>query len=423
MTNDSRTNADTLAPPPAPPATAQRWLPVLAVALATFTVVSSEMMPVGLLTEMSHGLGVSDGVTGLSLTITGLVAAALAPFAPRLVGRRERRAVLVTAVLLLALANALSALAPDFAVLAAGRILLGAAMGVVWGLVAGIGPRLAEGPRTALAMTLVFSGVSIASVLGVPLGTYLAALSDWRFAFWTLAALGAVCAAVLAAALPPLPAPSSPAPSVHGGRRPDGPAGALRHRGVAVGIAATAFVVLGHFAGFTYVRPALEAGAGPSSGVIAGCLLVYGVAGVAGNFTLGPLSGRHPKAAVAAALGGVALAAALLPLAAGGLVTVLLVLVLWGVSYGGVSVATQAWVRTAAPAVTEASAAVWAGVFNAGIALGSLAGGLVVDRAGHRAVLLTAAGLAAAGLLLTLLSPPPGGLPGARPDRPSRPAG
>ncbi|MFF7459231.1 MFS transporter [Kitasatospora sp. NPDC008115] len=397
------TNAETLAPPPAPPTAPQRWSPVLAVALATFTLVSSEMMPVGLLTEMSHGLGVSDGVTGLSLTITGLIAAALAPFAPRLVGRRERRAVLVAFMLLLALANALTALAPGFAVLAAARILLGVAMGIVWGLVTGLGPRLAEGPRTALAMTLVFSGVSIASVLGVPLGTYLAALFDWRFAFWTLAALGALCATALATVLPELPAPP-----VHDGERPGGPASALRHRGVAVAIAVTAFVVLGHFAGFTYVRPVLEADAGLSSGVIAGCLLVYGVAGVAGNFTLGPLSGRHPGAAVAAALTGVALAAALLPFATGGMVGVLLVLVLWGLSYGGVSVATQAWVRTAAPAVTEASAALWAGVFNASIALGSLAGGLVVDRAGNRAVLFTAAGLAAAGLLLTVPARPSG---------------
>ncbi|MER7708050.1 hypothetical protein ABTX81_34825 [Kitasatospora sp. NPDC097605] len=79
------------------------------------------------------------------------------------------------------------------------------------------------------------------------------------------------------------------------------------------------------------------------------------------------------------------------------------------------SVATQAWVRTAALALTEASAAVWAGVFNAGIAPGSLAGGLVVDRAGNHAVLLTAALLAAAGLLLTLLSPPPGTIHRTRP--------
>ncbi|MFJ2782234.1 MFS transporter [Kitasatospora sp. NPDC087315] len=171
---------------------------------AIFTVVSSEMMPVGLLTAVAHGLGVSGGVTGLSLT--GLIAAALAPFTPRLVARRERRAVLVTFMVLLGPANALSALAPNFAVLAVGRILLGAAMGIVRGLVTSLGPRLAEGPRIGLAMTLIFSGVSIASVLGVPLGTFLAALLDWRFAFWTLAALGAACAAVV----PVLPAPPVP---------------------------------------------------------------------------------------------------------------------------------------------------------------------------------------------------------------------
>ncbi|MBD0671402.1 MFS transporter [Streptomyces sp. CBMA156] len=391
------TDAETLAPPTGSPS-AHRWSPVLAVALATFTVVSSEMMPVGLLTPISHSLGVTDGVAGLSLTITGLIAAVVSLFAPRLVGPRDRRTVLVAFMLLLALADAVTALAPDFAVLAAGRVLLGAAMGIVWGLAAGVGPRLADGPRVALAMTLIFSGVSIASVLGVPLGAYLAALLDWRAAFWALALLGVVSAAVLAVTLPALP--------VHERGRPGGPGRALRHRGVAAGIAITAFVVLGHFAGYTYVRPVLEAGAGLSGSVIAACLLVYGLAGVAGNFTLGPLSGRRPRTAVAVALAGVTLAAVLLPYATGGVVTVLLVLVLWGVSYGGVSVSTQTWVRIADPAGIEASAAVWAGVFNASIALGSLAGGLVVDRAGNHAVLFTAAGLAAVGLLIALLSRP-----------------
>ncbi|MBV2154944.1 MFS transporter [Kitasatospora sp. SUK 42] len=391
------TNAETLAPPTDSPA-APRWSPVLAVALATFTVVSSEMMPVGLLTPMSHSLAVSDGTTGLSLTITGLIAAVLSPLTPALVGLRDRRSVLITFMLLLGVANAITALAPNFAVLAVGRVLLGGAMGIVWGLAGSLGPRLAEGPRIALAMTLIFSGVSIASVLGVPLGTYLAALLDWRAAFWALALLGAVSAAVIAATVPRLPVAER--------GRLGGLAEVMRNRGVAAGTAITAFVVLGHFAGYTYVRPVLEADAGLSSGVIAACLLVYGLAGVAGNFTLGPLSGRRPKTAVTIALTGVTLAAVLLPYATGGLVTVLLALVVWGASYGGVSVSTQTWVRTADPSRIEASAAVWAGVFNASIALGSFAGGLVVDRAGNHAVLFTAAGLAGAGLLLTLLTRP-----------------
>ncbi|MFF2149227.1 MFS transporter [Kitasatospora sp. NPDC058190] len=394
------TNAETLALPAGSPP-AHRWSPVLAVALATFAVVSSEMMPVGLLTPMSHSLGVSDGTTGLSLTITGLIAAVLSPLTPVLVGLRDRRAVLIASVLLLGLANAVTALAPDFAVLAVGRILLGAAMGIVWGLAASLGPRLADGPKIALAMTLIFSGVSIASVLGVPLGTYLAALLDWRAVFWALALLGAVCAAVLGATLPALPVTER--------GRLAGLTDALRNRGVAAGTAVTALVVLGHFAGYTYVRPVLETDAGLSSGAVATCLLVYGLAGVVGNFTLGPLSGRRPRTAVAIALSGVTLAVLLLPLATGGVVAVLLTLVVWGASYGGVSVSTQTWVRTADPTRIEASAAVWAGVFNASIALGSLAGGQIVDRAGNHAVLVTAAGLTAAGLLVTALTRPGGG--------------
>ncbi|WP_424863726.1 MFS transporter [Streptomyces sp. MMS24-I29] len=398
-------NAEALTPLTADGGT-PRWSPVIAVALSTFTVVSSEMMPVGLLTPMSEALSVSAGVTGLSLTITGVVAAAVSPFVPAFIGLRDRKGVLVAFMVLLSLANALTAIAPNFPVLAFSRILLGIAMGVVWGLAAGLGPRLVGGPRVTLATTLIFSGVSIASVLGVPLGTLLAALLGWRATFWALALVGVVAAGVLVLTLPALP--------VHQRIRLDGTVDALRSRGVAAGLAITGLIVLGHFTGYTYVRPVLELDAGMSAGLIASCLLVYGLAGVAGNFTLGPLAGRYTKEAVTTALAGVTLAAALLPFATASTVAVLIALVLWGVSYGGVSVSTQTWVRTADPARTEASAALWAGVFNASIALGAFAGGLVIDRAGNRAVLLSAALITAAGLIIAVVSRPRPKAPHAR---------
>ncbi len=375
-----------------------RWPPVIAVALSTFTVVSSEMMPVGLLTPMAETLSVSDGVTGLSLTITGIVAAAVSPFVPALIGLRDRRKVLVAFMILLSLANALTAVAPGFPMLASARIILGISMGVIWVLAAGVGPRLADGPRIALATALIFSGVSIASVIGVPLGTYLAALLGWRAAFWALALLGVVAAAVLAVTLPALP--------VHERSRLGGIAGALRNRGVAAGLAITALVVLGHFTGYTYVRPVLEAGASMSAGLIAACLLVYGLAGVAGTFTLGPLAGGRTKQTVAGVLAGVALAAALLPFATASAATALIVLMLWGVSYGAVSVSTQTWVRKADPARVETSGALWVCVFNASIALGAFAGGIVIDRAGHHAVMFTAALITLAGLIVAVTSRP-----------------
>ncbi|MER5371378.1 hypothetical protein [Streptomyces sp. NPDC002722] len=94
------------------------------------------------------------------------------------------------------------------------------------------------------------------------------------------------------------------------------------------------------------MRPVLELDVGMGVGLVASCLLVYGLAGVAGNFTLGPMAGRYTKEAVTTALAGVAPAAALLPFATASTVTVLIALVIWGASYGGVSVSTQTWVRT-----------------------------------------------------------------------------
>ncbi|MDK0522840.1 MFS transporter [Streptomyces sp. ML-6] len=359
-------------------------LPVVAIALCTFLVVSSEMMPVGVLTPMAGSLGISEGVAGLSLTITGLVAAVVATVAPALVGRADRRGVLVLFMCVLTAANALTALAPDFLVLAGARVLLGVSMGMVWGLAAGLGSRLAEPGRAALATTLIFSGVSIASVLGVPLGTFVADSFGWRSAFWALSAAGAFASVLLLVVLPPVP--------VAGRVRLGAGFGVLRNPGVSAGIAISVLVVLGHFAGYTYVRPFLESEAGLSPALVAAALLAYGVAGVLGNFVVGSLAGKSARAAVMVAVGGVVAATSALAFGGGAAaLSASVLLVVWGLGYGGVSVSTQTWTAAADPERVEASSALWAGAFNASIAVGSVAGGAVIDGAGETAVMRVAA--------------------------------
>ena len=375
-------------------------LPAAVVALATFLVVTSEMMPVGVLTPLARDLSVSTGLAGTSLTITGVVAAVVSMLAPVLARRADRRSVMVGFMLLLALANALTAIAPSFAVLAAARVLLGLAMGMVWGLAAGLAVRLVEPRRVSVATTLIFSGVSIASVLGVPLGTYVAELAGWRAAFWLLAGAGVLAAVMLRLLLPPLAAGAEPAKlgSVFG---------VLRIPGVAIGLTITGLVVFGHFTGYTYVRPILESQFGFAAGTIALALLVYGVAGIAGNFGIGPMAGRRPKLAVLLAVGGVAVATLLIAADfTSSSVALFSLLVLWGIGYGGVSVATQSWIAAASPAHIEASSALWSGVFNASIALGAVAGGRVLDSGGSTSVMWTAAVIAAVAFLLAVLQRP-----------------
>jgi predicted MFS family arabinose efflux permease len=123
------------------------WPAVAAVAGATFTVVTSEMLPVGLLTPIGDALHVSEGTAGLTLTITGLVGALSAPLLTPLLGRLDRRVLLCSMMALLTLGNLLAAWAPNFGVMVIARVLVGVGMGVVWAVAAGLAVRLVSVPR------------------------------------------------------------------------------------------------------------------------------------------------------------------------------------------------------------------------------------------------------------------------------------
>ncbi|MCS3428346.1 MFS transporter [Leucobacter aridicollis] len=382
-----------------------------AITLSTFLVVTSEMMPVGVLTPMAASLGVTAGGAGATLTVTGAIAAVVSTFAPALAARVDRRTILIAFMIVLAVANALTAVAPTYAVVMLGRVLLGVAMGMVWGLAAGLGGRIAPPSRSALATTLIFSGVSIASVLGVPLGTSVGGVLGWRSAFWLLAALSVVAAIGLRLAVPALPADSA------AGFR--GIFSVLRVPQVVAGLAITALLVVGHFTGYTFIRPVLEFGVGAAEGGIAAALLVFGIAGVVGNFAVGGVAALRPKRAVVGTATTLALGVAgvsalsLLGTAGFGQGTgqapasiALVAIAIWGLGYGGVSVATQRWIATAEPGQVEASAALWAGIFNASIAVGAVLGGAAFDGSGAVGTLAVALGIAATGVLVAALTSP-----------------
>jgi len=375
------------------------WPAVVAVAGATFTVVTSEMLPVGLLTPIGEALRVSEGTAGLTLTITGLVGAVSAPLLTPALGRFDRRLVLCGLMAVLIVGNLLAAWSPNFAVMVVARVLVGIGMGGVWAIAAGLAVRLVPGKSVAPATSLVFSGIAVASVLGVPAGTYIGELADWRTAFLTIAGLALVVLIALAVLLPKLPADQE----VRLG-------GVLRLVGnprVATGLGVVALLVTGHFAAYTYVRPALEEISGASASVIGTLLLVYGVAGVLGNFAAGAGASRSPRGVLLAISLVLAATVCLMPLIGGSVITATVLLAVWGVSYGGVSVSTQTWLLAAAPDAREAASALFVGVFNGSIALGAFVGGLAADGAGIEAVMYLGAVLAVGALAVTAVGRAP----------------
>ncbi|MBB5939771.1 MFS transporter [Streptomyces zagrosensis] len=349
----------------------RNWLAVGAVAIGIFSVVTTEMLPVGLLTSMSSALGVSDGTAGLAMTLPGIVAALSAPVLTVVVGRYDRKIVLCALMALLTAANLVTAIAPNFAVLLVARLLIGLTIGGIWPIAVGIAVRLVPERSVATATSIIFGGIAVGFVLGVPAGTFIGDLSTWRLPFVVMGLLTLAVLATMVISLPRLPATQTV-------RLTELP-GLLRNVRLRTGLIITALLVTGHFAAYTYLRPVLEEVSEVPTGLISTLLLIYGAAGIVGNFAAGSRAYDDPRGTLMVLVALLAGSVLLIPLVGTTTVGAGVLLAVWGLAYGGVSVSAQAWVLRAAPEAGEVASALFISVFNASISLGALLGGRAAD--------------------------------------------
>lgn len=368
------------------------WLAVTAVGLATFSVVTTEMLPVGLLTPIADTLDISTGTGGLMISLPALLAALFAPLVVIASGGLDRRWILCGLLGLLVIANLASALAFSLGWMLAARVLVGFCIGGIWAIAGGLAPRLVSGRAIGLATSIIFGGVAAASVLGVPLGVLIGDVAGWRWAFGSMALFSGAVLAFHLAVIPALPVAHSATVRQFGEQ--------LTNRTLRAGLLLTLLMVAGHFMAFTFVRPLLQSLSGFNAQWIGALLLAYGIAGIAGNFLTGVVAARRTTLTLGAIALGLVLTPVLFlsvgasPIGGGA------VLLLWGLAYGGVSVGLMTWVMKAAPRAMEMATAWYVGVFNIGIGMGAWTGGRIVDRFGLIPNLWLAGGLAAVALLL-----------------------
>ena len=386
MSTSSRAAAETAVRHP--------WLAVTAVGMATFSVVTTEMLPVGLLTPIAGTLGTSTGAAGLMISLPALLAAMFAPLVVIVSGSLDRRTILCGLLTLLVIANVASALAQNMAWMLAARVLVGFCMGGIWAIAGGLASRLVPARSTGLATSIIFGGVAAASVLGVPLGAQIGALAGWRWAFGAMALFSSLVLALHLAVIPALPAAGSTTLRQFGKQ--------LRNRQLQAGLLLTLLLVSSHFMTFTFVRPLLLSMSGFDAQWLGALLFAYGFAGIIGNFLAGVVAARRTATTIIAIAGGLLLTPLLFLAVGDSGIGGGMVLLAWGLAYGGVSVGLMTLMLKAAPGAVEIVAALYVGVFNIGIALGAWAGGQSVDRLGLSANLWLAAGCAAAALLLSV---------------------
>ncbi|MEW9554125.1 MFS transporter [Nonomuraea sp. NPDC050783] len=396
----------TLAPPRSPLVSR---LAVISITLGIFAIVTSEILPIGLLTAIGPDFGISSGTTGLTMTLPGVVAAVAAPAVTLTTARLDRRLMLCACMAVLAVADVLAAAAASYEVMLVSRVLVGLTIGGFWSIGAGLAGRLVPPRAVGAATAVIFSAVPLGSVLGVPAGTFIGGLAGWRTAFLALAVLAVLVLAALLVLLPPLPAQQ-----VTSGRVL---LGLLRTRGAAVALVATFLIVVAHFGTYTYVTPFLQDVTGLSPAAVSAVLLAYGTAGIAGNFLAGRVAATRLRAAFATCGCLVAAATLLLPSAGGTAAGAVASLVVWGLAYGGVPVCSQASFVAAAPRAPEAATVVFTSSFQATFALGAFLGGRVVD-AFSVSTVMVCGGLTALLMAACLWSLTRGGS-GARAEPPS----
>nr|WSX79556.1 MFS transporter [Streptomyces sp. NBC_00899] len=372
-------------------------LALLALAIGAFGIGTTEFVIVGLLPEIAADYGVSIPSAGLLVTGYALGVVVGAPLMTALGTKMSRKRILMLLMGLFVAGNLISATAPTFGVMLAGRIVASLAHGAFFGIGSVVAADLVAPQKKAGAIATMFTGLTVANIVGVPLGTLVGQAVGWRVTFAVVAALGVVGLLGVAKLVPDLPRPEG----AHLRRELT----AFRNPQVLLAMAMTVLGFGGVFAAITYIAPMMTHVAGYSDGAVTWLLVLFGIGMFLGNLLGGRYADRALMPMLYATLAGLAAVLALFTVTAHNEILAAVTVVL----VGGLGFATvpplQKRVLDHAHGAPTLASAVNIGAFNLGNALAAWLGGLVISAGlGYTAPNWVGALLATAALLLAFWS-------------------
>ena len=371
-------------------------LALLALTAGAFGIGVTEFVIMGLLIDVGRDLAVSTSAAGLLISGYALGVVIGAPVLTIATSRWRRKTVLLVLMAIFIAGNAACAVAPTYGLLMVARVVTAFAHGTFFGVGSVVATRLVPPERRACAIAIMFTGLTVANILGVPAGTWLGQQAGWRVTFWAVAAIGVVALAIIAKAVPAgreAPEPSDWRNDLRVlGRKP-----------VLLGLATTVLGYAGVFAVFTYIAPLLTTRSGFAPSAISPILLLFGGGLVLGNLAGGRFADRRLMPAV---FGSLVLLLAVLGMMSWLLATkasALLGVAALGFAAFATVAPLQLWVMSNAKGAGESLASSFnIAAFNLGNAIGAWAGGITLDGFGLGAVTWTAALFPAAAVLVAL---------------------
>jgi DHA1 family inner membrane transport protein len=381
------------APPPGATA-AGHGLAVLLLAISAFVIVTTEFIIVGLLPSLARDLGLSIAAAGQLVTLFAFTVMLAGPVLTAMLAHVERKRLFVVILVIFAGANALAAAAPDIWVLGVARFLPALALPVFWGTASETAGELAGPDKAGKAVANVYLGISGAMVLGIPLGTLASTAFGWRGTFWSLSGLSLLMAVLLLVVMPTLARPARVKLSEQ--------ARILKDPYFLGNVILSVVVFTAMFTAYTYLADTLEQIAHIPAGQVGWWLMGFGIVGLAGNWLGGQFVGRGPLMVTAITALVLAVGMAATTLLAGSPVWLAIALAVWGIANTALYPICQVRVMQSASHAQALAGTLNVSMANAGIGLGALIGGSVIQHLGLGSVGYVAAAIA---ILAVIIAP------------------
>jgi DHA1 family inner membrane transport protein len=367
-----------------------------ALTLGAFAIGTTEFVPVGLLPQIAQTLNVSIPMAGFLVTGYALAVAIGAPSLTLALNTTPRKTTLAVLMALFIAGNALAACAPMYGVLLGARIVTALCHGTFFGVGALVASNMVSKERSAAAISTMFTGLTLATVLGVPFGTFIGDRFGWHAPFALIALLGVVALISIWVFVPHV---AYEATDLRVELR------ALISGRLALALATTMVGFAGVFTLFTYIAPLLEMVTGFSAATVSGVLVLFGIGTTVGNILAGRYSDRSLPATLIATLSGLTVTLALSTIVWSNRLGATLATV--AIGFFGFATVTplQLLVIRAAGNAKNLASSVNISAFNIGNALGAALGGAVVASGAPLATIgIAAASVAFAGTILAILS-------------------
>ncbi|MBX4908863.1 MULTISPECIES: MFS transporter [Rhizobium] len=351
-------------------------LAIFALTIAAYAIGTTEFVIVGLLPTVATDLNITLPLAGLIVSVYALGVTFGAPILTALTGKIERKPLLLGLMALFIVGNTIAALSPGYDLLLVARVIAAFAHGVFFSVGSTIAADLVQENRRASAIAMMFMGLTVAIVTGVPLGTYIGQILGWRATFWAVAALGVIAFLAIAALLPHTLKKAPPASLLDQLR-------VLGSGRLLIVFAMTALGYGGTFVAFTFLAPILQEITGFSEESVSLILVLYGIAIAIGNIAGGRIANLNPVKALIGLFILQAIVLVILTFTAASPVLAIVTLAALGFLQFGNVPGLQLYVVKLAkehrPGAVDVASALNIAAFNLGIAIGAWLGGLVVE--------------------------------------------